>query len=94
MKTISQPDWERKMGFLRFISTQDIFTLPGTSEAENTSSSLPKPLDILCQLFSSIPSHYLEINRISRLLASIISLPDVRIAGTIKKNRICLRVPV
>jgi hypothetical protein len=51
----------------------DAFTLSGTSEAENTSSSLPKPLDISGQLFSSIPSQYIETNRTSRLLLSIIS---------------------
>jgi hypothetical protein len=38
----------------------DTFTLSGISEAENTSSSLPKPLDISGQLFSSIPSQYLH----------------------------------
>jgi hypothetical protein len=51
----------------------DAFTLSGTSEAENTSSSLPKPLDISGQLFSSSPSQYLETSRTSRLPLSMIS---------------------
>jgi hypothetical protein len=46
MKTILKPDWERKTGFLRYISTQDIFTISSASEAENTSSFLAKPSDI------------------------------------------------
>jgi hypothetical protein len=73
MKTISQSDWELKTGFSRRVPTLDYFTLSSTWEAENTSSSLPKPLDISGQLFSSIPSQYLETNRTSRLPLSIIS---------------------
>ena len=41
----------------------DYFTLSGISEAENTSSSLPEPLDISGQPFSSIPSQHLHFQK-------------------------------
>jgi hypothetical protein len=41
MKTISKPDWEQETGFLRFISTQDIFTLSLIFQGENYARFLP-----------------------------------------------------
>jgi hypothetical protein len=58
MKTISKPDPAGKTGFSGCVPTLGCFTLSGTSEADNTSSCLPKPLDISGQLFCRIASQY------------------------------------
>jgi hypothetical protein len=60
MKTIFKAGWQRKTGYFGHVPIQSIFTLSGTSGAENTSSFLAKLLDISGQLFCRISSHYLQ----------------------------------
>jgi hypothetical protein len=68
-------------------ASRDLFTLSGTSEAENTSSFLAKPSDILTSESLRIPSHYLEIDRISRLFAKIVNLHHLALSICHRKHR-------